>query len=166
MPSIALKAQLYQILRTVCLMHITICPQLHKGLHQDGEQDLGVTIPICDFIRSPSALTLLKQPSQEDLGILSPRTAFKALLYSKRERCSKDTGHEEVCCYIQPFIWKRGREQHPARWEAAQEQASRSVHHSPKHQQIALRASQRDTPHLERSPPLDYFKVRSPATLH
>lgn len=67
-------------------MHITICPQLHKGLHQDGEQDLGVTIPICDFLKSPSALTLLKQPIQEDLGILSPRAAFKALLYSKRDR--------------------------------------------------------------------------------
>lgn len=72
-------------------MHITICSQLHKGLHQDGEQDLGVTIPICDFIRSPSALTLLKQPSQEDLGILSPRAAFKALLYSKRDRDAQKT---------------------------------------------------------------------------
>lgn len=49
-------------------MHILICPQLHKGLHQGGEQDLGVTIPIWDFVRSPSALTLLKLPSQ-DLGI-------------------------------------------------------------------------------------------------
>lgn len=67
-------------------MHIMICPQLHKGLYQDGEQDLSVTIPICDFIRSPSALTLLKLPSQKDLGILSPRAAFIALPYSKRDR--------------------------------------------------------------------------------
>lgn len=86
MPSIALKAWLYQIFRTVCLMHILNRPQLHNGLYQDGEQDLGVTIPICDFLRSPSALILLKLPSQEDLGILSPRAAFKALLYPKRDK--------------------------------------------------------------------------------
>lgn len=79
-------AQLYQIFRRVCLMHILICPQVHKGLHQDGEQDLGVTIPICGFVRSPSAPTMLKLPSQEDLGILSPSAAFKALSYSKRDR--------------------------------------------------------------------------------
>lgn len=86
MPSTALKAQLYQTFTTVCLVHILICPQLHKGFYQDGDKDLGVTTPICDFIRSPSALTLLKLPSQEDLGILSPRAAFKALLHSNRDR--------------------------------------------------------------------------------
>ena len=64
-----------------------ICPQLHKELYQDEEQDLGVTIPICDFIRSPSALTLLELPSQEGLGILSPKAAFEAPLYSERQRC-------------------------------------------------------------------------------
>lgn len=38
-PNTALKAQLYQVLRTARLMPIMICPQLHKELYQDEERD-------------------------------------------------------------------------------------------------------------------------------
>lgn len=51
MANTALKAQLYQVLRTACLMPIMICPQVQKELHQNEEQDLGVTIAVSDFYK-------------------------------------------------------------------------------------------------------------------